>query len=77
MEIIQKLTYNLPAAGKQGRKPCHAVELLPKLVLGVPQRAVSAREELDPVETANGGSAVVTLKKMYDVPTELKAAGFT
>lgn len=50
---------------------------LPKLFLGVRQRAVPARKEPDPVETANGGSAVGTLKKMYDVLTDLEAVGFT
>lgn len=51
--------------------------LLPKLVLGIPQRAVPGREEPDPEETANSGCAVGTLKKMYDVLTELEAVGFT
>lgn len=51
--------------------------LLPKLVLGVPQRAVPAREEPEPVEPHKGGSTVGTLKKIYDVLTELEAVGFT
>lgn len=51
--------------------------LLPKLVLEVPQRAVPAREEPDPEETAKSGCTVGTLKKMYGVLTELEAVGFT
>lgn len=51
--------------------------LLPKLVLGVVQRAVPTREEPDPMETANSETAVGTLKKMYEVLTELETVGFT